>query len=267
LHSVHASWSNAESSFAHAALTIAGGQAGIVGAAFRTIRSSAIEARFFAIDGSVRTTRRDAQAAGANATGALRTERAGFSVGARETTNATIDVTFAWVFGAVRALVFDAFVHLAREIARAALNAVEARQTIAIAITNAARSVGFGAERAFGYGIMREHAIGTNIGRAFFGVVVSIVNGHIDDVERIVALPFDAIAVELRVQGRPRSFQSFTPAFAICAFGFAAEIRNAIVFAIACHGAFRGRTAAAAAIAASAITTRSTSTGITAASR
>lgn len=94
---------------------------------------------------------------------------------------------------------------------------------------------------------MREHAIRTEVGRTGFGVVVEI---HVvrdgDNVEHGVALGLQAVPIQLGHQWGSRRLQSFAAAFAIGTFRFATEVRDAVVFAVGCDGAFGGFPAAAA---------------------
>jgi hypothetical protein len=93
---------------------------------------------------------------------------------------------------------------------------------------------------------MGQYCVGTNVGGAIFGIVVRIVCRNLADIEGHVALTFDAIAIKLRRQRRPRGLQTLANAFSTFARRFAAEIRGAVVFAIGGRRAFRRHSAAAA---------------------
>lgn len=256
LHGVGAFGLNAESCFAYATLAIVRRRALLVGGAFRAITATAIDVRLFAIQESIGTSGRCAHPAHAHSAGTLRAQGAGFPIRTKIAANAAINVSFARILHAIRARGFYALVHFAGEIARAALNAVDTSQTRSSAVTHAARPIGFGAQGALCDGVVSEDAVRTNVGRTFFDVVIGIINWNIDDVETRVALFFEAITVELGRQCGARRLQSFSAAFAIGAFWFTTEVRDAVVLAIGGDGAFHHHAAAAAG--ATARTTRPT---------
>lgn len=223
---------NAITAFAHAALAIVGHGAREIGIAGSAIRTTAIDARFFSVQHAVRASGNRAHTAATNATGALRTNRAGFSVRTRQTRATAIDIAFASVFHAVGAFRTDALIHLANEIARAALDTVDTRDARTTTIANALRTSRCNAERSLNDRIMGQYRVRANVGRAILGIVVGIVCGDLADIKRDVALPFDAIAIKLRRQWCSRGLQAFSKAFATLARGFAAEIHGAVILAI-----------------------------------
>ena len=190
----------AESSFAYAALAIGRYGARIVRGAFRAIWTAAIEARFFAIDEAIWASWHGAHTGHACTARALGSERAGFSVSARKTRTTAIDVSFARIFGIIGAFVANALIHLANECTCAALYAVNAGNACGIAVTNTLSTIKLRADRPLHHGIMGQDAIGTRVGRAFFGIVVRVVFVNIDNVEHGIALLLEAIAIKLRRQ-------------------------------------------------------------------
>jgi hypothetical protein len=258
---------DAESGFAYAALAIARHGARIVRGTLRAIGSTAIQAGFFAIDGAIGATWNGTHTSHADAASTLRSERAGFPVGARKTRATAIDVSFTGIFCGIGAFGANALVHLANECTRTALYAIDTRyaRTIAIAIpwhTSELRT-----ECPLRNRIMGQDAIGASVGCAFLGVVIGIIGRRNDDVERGVALFFFAIAIELRRQGRAGSLQSLAAAFTIGAFRFATEVGRTVVFAIGDGRAFGRQPAAAAGPATSTASPITTRAGISAASR
>lgn len=215
LHRIGTSRHNAESGLANAALAIIWRRANLIGGAFRAVASTAIDVRFFAIQDAIGATRRRTYSTHAGTAGALRVLRTSFSVRTRKATNTAINIAFARILHVVGTLGIDAPVHHTSEVARTTLDSIEARDAEACAIANAARAVDFGAQCAFGDWIVGKNAVIAHIGRAFFRVVVEVICGNVDDIERVVTLFFETIAVELRRQWCTGSLQSFAPAFAI----------------------------------------------------
>lgn len=267
LHGVGACGCDAIAGLAHTALAIVRNGAGAVGIAGRTIRSTAIDSGFFAVGDAIRAGRYGARAGSTNSARALRAERARFAIVARQTRTAAIDVTFAGVFRSIGAFVADALVHLANEAASTALHAIDTRDARAISVANTLVAIGLCAQHSLHHGHMAQHAVGADVQGAFLRVVVGVIGGNIANIERGIALPFDAIAVELRRKWRAGGLQAFSAAFAIGAFRFATEIGRTIVFAVGGGHAFGHRTATAGTIAAGTAFTAASSASITAAGR
>lgn len=160
---------------AHAALAIVGHGAREIGIAGGAIWTTAIDASFFSVQHSIRASGNRAHTAAADATGALRTNRAGFSVRTRQTRTTAIDIAFACILRAVGAFRTDALIHLANEIARAALDTVDTRNARTTAIANTLRTRRCNAERSLRDGIMGQYRVRANVGRAILGIVVGIV--------------------------------------------------------------------------------------------
>lgn len=237
---------NAHSSLAHAALTITGRGASVVVDAFVAIGTAAIVARFFAILERVGTARSRTRARGADAARAVPGIHARLPVRTRQAVTCTaIDVTFTGIFLAIGAFDADAHVHCAHECARTALNTAQARDARAVAVANALTNTGLRAERALFDGNVGHDAVRADVFCAFFGIVVDVfVVGHLADVEIDIALPFEAIAVELSRQCSARGLQALASTFAIVAVGLAAEVGGTIVWAISGRRAFRRQAAA-----------------------
>lgn len=236
----------AKAGFADAALAIVGHGARSRRIACGTIRPAAIDPRLSTVRHGIHARGNRARAARTDTTCALCIKRAGFPVRTGKTRAAAIDIGFAIVLRAVAAFGADTLIHLAHEPAGAPLHALDTRDTRAAGIANPLGTGRRNAERALSHGFMGQYGVGTNVGGAVFGIVVRIVCRNLADIEGHVALTFDAIAIQLRRQGRSRGLQTFANAFAIFTSGFAAEVRGTIVFAIGGHRAFRRHSAAAA---------------------